>query len=271
MSHPIFHLQVLGGLVSRLRAVLGAMAYCEESGRRLVIDWPRSEPSETLGTFPIRFSEMWEHPYEETDIGRSFRKRDIEFAEFRTCHIEDFHPYVLSRVPEYFDRLTPTAELQTLIDAVKLPHPIVGLQIRRAMKAPATVGLDWFQDRTAEICRADRCNAIFLAADEKGVSTRMQTFARARLLEFSEQAKDYAYDRTGIVKAAADLYLLRQCDWVVGSNRSSYSELVALLRGAEYKGSHTKHDGLAGGRYEDAWNEAGPEDLAKALPLEGAL
>ena len=267
MSHPVFHLQVLGGLVSRLRAVLGAMAYCEDSERRLVIDWPRNEPSEDLGTFPAGFRDMWYFPavvIEQTDDHRTFPKRGIEDPEFRTCHIEDFHPHILGRVPEYFDQLKPTAELQALIDAVKLPRPVVGMQIRRAIKAPATVGPEWFFRRMCCLKRDYPQITFFLSADSHFVSSLLTKDYPD--LPVAEQRKDYAYDRAGIMKAAADLYLLRQCDWVVGSNHSSYSQLVALLRGAEYKGSHEKHNGLTGGRYEDAWSVADEKELAEALP-----
>ena len=74
MKQPkALHLTVMGGLCSRLRAVLGAGDWCQRHGcESLVINWPKQEPNlSEFGGFTVRLNELWDLPdwWVETDIG----------------------------------------------------------------------------------------------------------------------------------------------------------------------------------------------------------
>lgn len=264
---PELWLQVNSGLCSRLRAVIGAISYCEATGKTLAIDWPRSEPSETLGTFEPRMSDLWHHPYEERDGGGHWSGRmcgqlsDNGSIRFRTCHIEPFLPYMTEPIGNYLNRLRPTERVQKAIDAIYVPnsHPFVGVNIRHSLKQPGASEPSWFIERLSKFPPETH---FFGSFDSLEVHRAMKAAFPGRI---QTTPKDYVYDFNGIVRTCADLYVLEKCDWVVGSNWSSYSQMVAFMRGAEYVGPHDKPHGLRGGRYEDAWNPPDEAELEKAL------
>lgn len=265
-----------------MRAVVGALAYCQANDRRLIIDWPEKEPSETLGTFPARFSDLWSNDIEQTDCKRRFPGLRLENAgilnnapdrlELRTCHIEPFLPWMPENKPGPFSQiLTPTdnvydatdemvgsianyaaegAELSMRSGQMHIHIPgIVGVNIRYALKQPCIPEPEWFAERMQAFPDATQ---FFCSFDSLFVESIIYSDFSPRM---HFQRKDYAYDRAGIIKTCADLYILAACDYVIGSNYSSYSQMVAFMRGAQYVGPHDKPKrGLIGGRYEDLWN-----------------
>ncbi len=262
MSNTL-HVQVLGGLVSRMRAVVGAIACCEATGRRLIIDWPKPEPAIT--SFQATFHDLWSNDYEVTRGGVGlFTKNLTDLAkdcdiQLRTCHLTDFMPYYSKPLREYIAVLQPTEKVATFsAEALeKFRRPVVGIATRCTNNHPMMVDLGWFERRRDAI--AKECDVQFyLSCDTKDAFDRLSAPYPDRCIT---QDKTYLYDRLGIMKSAADLYTLAACDWVIGTNHSSYSEMVALIRGAKLIGSHEKPDGTKGGRYEDAWNPSDPVEV----------
>lgn len=264
-----FHLQVNGGLASRLRVVVGGIAYCEATGRRLHVDWPLIEKSETSGKFPIRFGDIWKYDLEETNgtvIWGGAKNANLDCGgdvRLRTCHIEPFLPYLKRPFRHYVNQLSMQPKTAAMVDSM-LPRLkavlTAGVNIRCAISDPHTKKPDWFWERMEKVQSGSALPMqFFLSTDEKEVSDA----TKARFLVI-ERPQTFLYDTEGIRGRAADIYLLDACDWVIGSNHSSYSQFVAMLRGAEYLGSHEKPEGLKGGRYEDAWNEADKAELCKA-------
>jgi hypothetical protein len=279
MPERVLHLQVSSGLASRLRAVVGAIAYCHATDRRLIVDWPRKEPSETLGTFEAGFHDLWSNPeIEETDCKRRFQGLRLDNAdimsdepawlELRTCHIEPFLPFMADNRPgPFIDSLRPTesvysaaedimassrcdhAELSVSVGQLHARWSVVGVNIRHALKQPSVAEPEWFIGRMRTF---PETTLFFCSLDSLSVEVLLRQEFGDRIIC---QRKDYAYDRAGIIKTCADLYLLAACDYVIGSNYSSYSQMVAFMRGAQYVGPHDKPGrGLIGGRYEDLWN-----------------
>lgn len=258
-----FHLQVSGGLASRLRVVLGGIAFCEATNRQLHLDWPLIERSEDSAEFPVKFHDIWQHELWETNgtvywTGTEAKtmERGVD-ARLRTCHIEPFLPYFRKPIRSYFNKLSPQVYVTRIVEGA-LPTikdgPCVGVNIRHHLKAPQTVAAAWFWDRMEAIYQTYSDVRFYLSTDDAQISAA----TKRQFGNIIERPQTFRYDVDGIRGRAADLYLLDACDWVLGSNHSSYSQLVALLGGAEYVGPHNKPSGLQGGRYEDAWNPAEP-------------
>lgn len=264
---PELWLQVNSGLCSRLRAVVGAIAYCEATGRKLAIDWPYNEPSETLGTFEPRLHDLWDHPFEEREGGGHWSQRTCQPLDaegdirFRTCHIEPFLPYMKEPIGNYLKRMTPTERVQREITGIAIPkdRPFVGVNIRFAIKQPGAADPEWFIERLKQFPSETQ---FFGSFDSSEVHLQMVDAFPGRI---QTMPKNYRYDFNGIVRTCADLYVLQKCDWVIGSNYSSYSQMAAFMRGAEYLGQHDKRGGLRGGRYEDAWNPPDEAALERVL------
>ena len=249
------NLEVMGGLVSRLRAVLAADIWCRRHGHDLVVNWPRIQPNlPEWDGFRARLSYLWQHPWIEQDMGVQYWPKEITHQKggykVRTCHPETFDVRA-DELREAFLRLVPRPRLQRAIDAVCMRpslRMIVGVQVRSYIPQPGNPPVEWYVEKLAE-----RDGLFYLVADERSTGEILRAAYPGRVLE---RKKDYQYGRRGILHSAADLYVLSQCDWVIGSAGSSYAELVAVLRGAKITGPLGEPGSIQGGRYEDKWNPA---------------
>ena len=75
--------------------------------------------------------------------------------------------------------------------------------------------------------------------------------------------KSYLYDGIGIEKTAADLFMLKECDWMLGSYTSSFSELAGWMRGGAYRPGWGREGWLPGANYEDSMTP--PVNIETAL------
>jgi len=273
----VLHLQVMGGLGSRLRVVVGALAYCQAVARRLVVHWPRIEPSETLGVFDCRLSDLYTGPFKETGTNEthwtgvkdpSVLNEHGKFEiRFRTDNIEAFVPHMnATDYRDAFFRLWPTAELLDAMVVDGWPQKMIGIHVRYANKAPESVPAEWYVDRLdlIQLLHGNRWN-VFLVCDDPSV---IVSFAERFGHRLYGLAKSFEYDHLGIVRQCADMELLRRCDWMIGANHSSFSQHVALTRGATYVRDSNYQACVIGGRYEDAWCKPDAGDLAEALRVD---
>lgn len=240
------HIQGVSGLASRLRAVLGGIAYAESLGIPCVVDWPSREPTESLGMFPCKFSELWDSPYQETDVGERFPKWPGIDGRIRADKPDWFAEHITRPIGSYLDKLQPTAELQAIIDSVAIPQPCVGVQIRHSLAQPGTASVDWFVERMWAM--PGHCH-FFLSCDSLDVRNRIHGEFGGTVQSLP---KDFRYDRMGIMRAAADLYLLAKCDWLILSNGSSFGQMVTWMKGNASLDMR-KHDP---GPWEDLWHPA---------------
>lgn len=274
-ENKVLHLQVMGGLGSRLRVVVGALAYCQKVGRQLVVHWPRNEPSETLGVFDCRLSDLYAGPFEETGADEThwtgvkdpavLNAHGTSEIRFRTDKIEAFVFYMNSAdYRDAFFSLRATDELSIAVSAIHWPSTwMIGVHVRYANKSPESVPAEWYLDRfeLIQLLHENRWN-VFLACDDPSV---IEPFAERFGARLRTLTKTFAYDHLGIVRQCADMELLRRCDWMIGANHSSFSQHVALTRGATYVRDSNHQTCVIGGRYEDAWCKPDAGDLAKAL------
>lgn len=278
-ENKVLHLQVMGGLGSRLRVVVGALVYCQKVGRRLVVHWPRNEPSETLGVFDCRLSDLYAGPFEETGADEThwtgvkdpavLKEHGKSEIRFRTDKIEAFVFYANSAdYRDAFFRLRATDELLREMLGVGWPpeQKMIGVHVRHANKAPESVPAEWYLDRldVIQLLHGNRWN-VFLACDDPSVIEPFAERFGARLLTLN---KSFEYDHLGIVRQCADMELLRRCDWMIGANHSSFSQHVALTRGAMYVRDSNYQACVIGGRYEDAWCKPDAGDLARAMRID---
>ena len=157
--------------------------------------------------------------------------------------------------------MTPSSVVQKEIGTVCVPgnSPFVGVNIRYSLKQDNAADPDWFIQRMRQF----PANVQFFGSFDSELVFREVESAFPGRIQTTQ--KTYRYDFMGIVRTCADLYILQKCDWVIGSNHSSYSQMAAFMRGAEYVGPHDKPNGLRGGRYEDMWNPPDESELEKAI------
>lgn len=264
----------MSGLCSRFRALVGASAYCEAMGKELVVYWPLSDPSKRHGRvpFPVRMSELWEHPYAEVNEGKPHFPKDAAAlngpgdVRFRTCHLAPFVPYMRQPVGFYAGRFQVAGAVREMIRSVlvDMEHPIVGVILRWWARNELTEAPEWFANRMRQIVDVCPDVSFYLAADCVRVDELIHEAFPGRVTSL-KHGTDYKYDRPGIMRTLADLHIVAACDWVVGTRRSSYSQMAAFMRGARRVGSISKAASTAGGRYEAADNRASEDEMMQAL------
>jgi len=281
----VIHLQVIGGLASRMRCVLAAIQASRRTGKRLVVDWPKAEAAQRpLGTFAVSLEELWAGPYTVVDAGHVMGgavrtpRNEVPAALGRggDVQIRADSPYELGewcdmRLAETFRQslcATPmlSEEVKRLRD--RLPRPAIGAHVRIAnLSEERQPNYPWYFSRLDSLPPWP----VYLAADSPEAAAAFGARLGGRLVlpERGDRLPVGTYNREGILRVAAELQVLSECDWVLGSRRSTYSELVCLLRGGEKIGPARKANRAApnvrGGRYEDAAVPADSESLAEVL------
>ena len=266
------HLMVFGGLCSRFRAVVGGSAYCDATGKDLVVHWQRWDDSKQYGRnlFPITMSELWDHPYTEVHVDQPrFSKDATALADpgdvhLRTCHLAPFVPYMRRPVGFYLGRFQIKAAVREMVDSVLMEGPTVGVILRWWDRNKPKDPPEWFIDRMKQI--VDVCPDVrfYLAADCIEVDELIHEAFPGRVTAL-KHGTDYKYDHAGVQRTLADLHIVAACDWVVGTRRSSYSQMAAFIRGGERVGPASKLGSTAGGRYEAADNRAPEGEMMRAL------
>ncbi len=215
-------LQTQGGLASRMRTVIPAKALAEIRGVPLVVNWSRHAHvlTEQGCQFKCGLGELWEGFDERNDHEKLPKTLDERMA-INTCHPESFHPETLPPLGEVFNSLIPAPPLaQAIKDLPAVVEGSIGIHIRTEHPQPEATELKWYLELLSEI---PKDAPIVLSCENSQVSYRIRQVRR----DIIEQSKSYSYDRLGIIRAAADLYLLSQCCWIVGSARSSFSQLAS--------------------------------------------
>lgn len=228
---PCLRLCVMGGLCSRLRAVVSAIGFCATTNRDLVIHWIPKEHRliEQKGMFEATFSDIWKLPdiAIETSAWEKFPKTALEIDEkgdlsIYSCHPEDFQPQFFDKpLGHYANQLVPSAETQERIDSVTIPQECIGVNIRFITAQPEAEPVEWYLERL----QLDD-EPLFLSADHQNVESQII----AAFPDTIVQDKSYVYNRDGIIRSVADLYLLAQCSRIIGSFRSSYSQMAGWMQ-----------------------------------------
>ncbi len=253
-------LQTIGGLASRMRVILPAIGQAQRTGRRLKIRWPEYAPTltEQGGKFLCPFEDLFLTEYGVYDIQDEAFRKQIDWKKnadgtelgIRTCHPEDLAPELLDKpLSQYWFDLTPAPPLQAMLDkAPEWPEDgtrrlVVHVRTQHAQKEACP--LDWSLGLLQRIPLFDQQNTtLLICAEERAVSEAILRVWNGPTIE---QQKTYRYDRDGILRSAVDLYLMAESEWIIGSVRSSYSQLGSWLQAngpqpEEWRDRRIEHD-----------------------------
>jgi hypothetical protein len=269
-----FHLAVLGGPCCRLRAIIGAMSVCDVTDRKLVVHWPVKEDKETWNyeDFPCRMSELWSHPFVETD------DMDFEFdntPNFKkdgdvwaiTAMLHYYRPYMTAPARSYIDRLPLVPELQKVADEVRkdLRYPTVGVLLRHWVRPNVPVSYKWIVDRMQVFVDEVPNVQFYVSPDDEVVENILHERFPGKCIGV-KLGRNYAWAKESIQRQAIDLELMAACDWFIGSYRSSATQIVAFMRGGKRVDFLGKKRSTLGGYFEDAWQKPITEELHEVFP-----
>lgn len=277
MATKTLYVQTVSGLASRMRAVIAGVCWAKAHDAEVCVCWPWQDPSETLGVHPVWFSELFESPLREIRMPKperepKWRARPQECEDgwrIRFCEPEKLDVEHLDLTGWPYEKLwQPSRDVQQQIDTVTLhwpATPVVGVHIRHSLAQNTTPPVDWFLARMRSIRDDFPHVEFFLSTDALTVQEQVEKeFPGVLRLE-----RTYQYDTLGIKRAAADLFLLKRCAWMIGSYNSSYSELAGWMRGGAYLPGWGRPGWLPGGRYEDGRTPAELEELQTVLGCGG--
>jgi len=229
-------LNVMGGLCSRLRAVLAAADWCQRHGvPKLVISWPKDEPNlSEFGGFSLHLQALWKLPDEwysfDSGIKQWPKKLDAKEQNdlawyIRTCHPEPFAPSSVSALMKQLDRMEPLFKPQQFPDCI-------GVNVRWSLREShnLTSTPEWFAERVNHVSRLTGCKDVKVVADSADGYKRFRA-ALASHLVVHENVRTFDYDGNGIAWQAQELYELASCRWFIGAEGSSYSQMVRWMRG----------------------------------------
>lgn len=265
MSRKTLTVTCKSGLVNRLRVLSSGLALAEATNREFVMEWP-SEYQTCGASFGDLFDSAW--PVREVqDIGdeSSWLSPNGWFEDLpdlvhspedhlRVCWVgwlvdparSDRHRAISSRAEELARELAPKASLQERIDRIHQSFgPVtIGAHVRRgdflSVQPDAVGNLDAIISTIrSKINRTP--SHVFLATDDGaspgyGALPETEGVREAFRTEFGElliESEPISLDRGQLVAiedAVIDLYLLRRCDLIVGTKRSSFSAFAAVGR-----------------------------------------
>lgn len=260
VSRIEFWIRPTGGLCNRLRVLASAIGYCEMTGRELLVTWPltkrprrwplrRVNPAHRFGA---RVTDLWIPCFRiATDMEWQAMRSDSRSEPAglppdpeRTATFQFLETYyaffeILPNCPSYYiARLQLVPHLRRRFDALRNRllngEPNIGVHVRTIgahHKTAEASPLGWFVDRMAEIANQQPGVRFFVSCDSRTASRELRRRFGPRV---SEQTRPTGYNtRRGIQKGLIDLLLLAECDHILGSYWSSFSELAYHLQPAK--------------------------------------
>ena len=251
-----------GGLCNRLRVVLSALRFSEETSCSVSVEWAKiaecyadfNELFEPLNN--IRFSiaplRWWNHPVERRNLHLPALIRLPLYGK----QIKNYHPqrhpaladlcarykriylstgYALMPYPqEMAQRLQPTAELRQRIKYItqQFATKMVGVHIRRTDNAVSIneSPIECFVQAMRQELDKDSDTAFYVATDDIAVRNLLiKEFPQRIHFQQIENCVRSTVD--GIKDAVVDLYCLAQTDKIIGSYWSSFSDAAAEIGG----------------------------------------
>jgi len=211
--------------------------------RKLCTDLSRINTPEETAIF-------WCYLPKFTRLRRHLR-RHAEFAN------QPVHQIIQNYLTEYF---TPNARVRERIAAAlaQMPRPIIGVHIRYTDRK---VPLDKVRSALQRQLEAHPTASIFLATDNAHIQAEMAAefkniFHTPKYLDAEGKrlhSPDTTFDKVlEAENALVDIWLLSQCDHLIHSRHSTFSELSSIL------------GGLSGPRRDDV-DRSNPYVLAKRL------
>lgn len=260
-----------GGLGNRMHTIASAIALARQVGSRLHIywfqDWGLWAPFAHLFR-PIELEEvsltdaggamraLYDRPRRKNlhlprvyqrlafdsciyeNNAELLRQQQFDFAAWAQgrrvymASFSDFFPYAPSLLGRCF---VPVSQVAHDIDERCAPfrgQPAVGVHIRRAdhVTAIALSPTHLFVERMDQILDARPDTMFYLATDSEAVKQELRDRYGRRLLTSPQPADRNS--AAGIRQAVVEMYTLAHTDLILGSCRSTFSELASQLSGA---------------------------------------
>lgn len=256
MIKRVFVVSVYGGLCNRLRVLISAIAYCERFNCTLLVRWPVLDgfmatlpdlfdcPYRSIGPRTARYLRSVARTFNGLHAGLNYAGKRIDMVDsnhkpkFVTYveTIEKFgEPYLDTSFPAHAHRLVPVPEISSTIrgfDDVFQQSTVVGVSVRHTNAHSKTLEAsppEWFIERIKELQRSAPHMKVFLSCDSPAVSDQIRQSVTCQVLELD---KPFAFNTKESIRAAvADLYLLGQAKYILGSYWSSFSDTAFEMRG----------------------------------------
>ena len=260
----------IGGLANRMRAVASGVALAEKTGRDPVVIWHRDKwlyasfsdiflteslPFELRETGWIKYNLLYEQPRKlnlfVSGIVHSFIKKKRIFQDNNRDYISDekeiqrivadstddvviqsgdvFHTFGRSLLNDLFH--PNDAVGQRRVDILGDEKPKYALQIRRTdnHNSISNSPLEAFEKVASKLVREDPECKIFLATDDEETKLHFRNIYPKNIL--INRAVATRRSVSGIVDAAAEMYIMASCSHIYGSYWSSFSEIAAMIGG----------------------------------------
>ena len=251
------HVIPTAGLANRLRVLGSAMWVAEERSIPLVMTWPDDDaisvPFEALFTNAL-----------DRDAGRTTRSfvnqrlvgfesagaGDDTVVEVRSheafSHTGGVPAYTRpfwSAVRPHLLSLTPVEEVRRRVDAIRgrFAPTTIGVHVRSGtgpmrFDSPDRFRIETFFDAVDGVLAREKDAAIYLAADATGGGERFSERYGSRLLTAlgadPDGVRANGHAEEGLRLALVDLLVLSGATCILGTSRSSFSAVAAILGGA---------------------------------------
>lgn len=259
-----------GGMANRMRAIASGVSLARKTGRKPIVIWHRDRglnarfadifilnnlPFQLKETSGLKYNILYEQPRKANffisalisgidgrkriyqDVNKNFLSDEKEIEKIvdeSSCDVIIksglvFHPIDRELMQELFHYNSSVAQrIEEIISGVK---PDYTLQIRRTdnVNSIANSPIEAFEKIAARLIRENVESRIFLATDDEPTKERFRALHPDNII--CNKAAASRNTKSGIVDAAAELYIMASTCHIYGSYWSSYSEIASLLGG----------------------------------------
>lgn len=235
------HVQVCGGFGNRVRAMISAICWGEDLGRRVTIWWWESDMACRCGV--EKLLDLSDLPswvsvrggYLDPSVPVCLQSDEFIAAGYPSAikSYGHFHTSDPERWLQYLRRLRPVASIAERVALLPPSEQLVGIHIRRgdnqraAEDSPLSAYVNEIWDRYRE------APAFVIATDCSQAQYVLLCLLQHRCL-FPARNID-RYSELGVYEAVVDFFSLARCRVILGSAHSSFTDMAAAYGSSELK------------------------------------